>query len=913
MVNSGRDLVYVKVYGIYLGKQFTLPMRTILSTLIICLALIGRSEGTKELAPNASVIVSGKQTTDAAALFIGQSEQGNFASYYSQDLTSKLYVHIIEPATECIYLGFGKAKDRDRIAAEFRFHVYDPLGVLIYSSEVIGENHSQINNWQEAFNGPNTFDMINGYEPVHLSSAILTSGGNSVSGDYYILFENVEHNDVFYISWWDITVANCVNATPIERKGRLWSNNWVLFTPAVDDESSWFDRPFNGSFYIVAPDSLEAGHAFITRMNFNGADFRPAAFGVALNSFGASRTGSVAFNRRSRSYYNLIMEEYPIFLNDPIELFQTADEGTIELLPSTGCIPINFCFQFISTKPGEAEVLLDFFGENGIYDEGSADVVIPVAIHIQDIGQSICVPWDGLDGLGQKYDGRDLEMLNYYISYRQGIFHFPIYDAENNEEGFRLEKIRPVGEPPLLYYDDSNISFDSKTGSPHTALGGCVTPCHTWRGNTYEHSYGNLNLINSWWYARDLKDQGRVELRFAKEEVLDISFCVGDSIRFADSTMRKAGDHIFYYNTRFGCDSLIIYRLNVIKPLAFVTSSFQNLTCDHPVVTLSSEGSAPRGQLDYYWTGSPDIMIQNNTDPEIEIDLPGLYTLEVRVPDVGCRANITVEIINQISYPTFNVKNIPKFGCQKEEQELSMELLEPIGSYTVNWHTADGKILKGSNLLKPTISEAGTYFFELTYLYNECSVTDSIIVVRDTNSYLEINAPISINGDFCNQIEIIASLNSEAYSDLMWTPSENLSCNACLNPMLLAMGNDQFTLTLKDSNQCELSHTVTIDLKTDYKLFVPNSFSPNNDGINDRFSIYSSACAVDVMSFSIYDLWGARVFNRKNFLSTDTDIGWDGQTLDNPIPVPGVYVYAIELELHDGTHTVLKGDLTLVR
>ncbi len=88
-------------------------------------------------------------------------------------------------------------------------------------------------------------------------------------------------------------------------------------------------------------------------------------------------------------------------------------------------------------------------------------------------------------------------------------------------------------------------------------------------------------------------------------------------------------------------------------------------------------------------------------------------------------------------------------------------------------------------------------------------------------------------------------------------------------------------------------------------VFVPNVFSPNNDGKNDRLFVYSNYIAT--MELHIFNQWGQRMV-----LLTDQKQGWDGKFRGSPQPV-GVYVYVLKAVTTDGRTVNKKGSITLVR
>ena len=91
----------------------------------------------------------------------------------------------------------------------------------------------------------------------------------------------------------------------------------------------------------------------------------------------------------------------------------------------------------------------------------------------------------------------------------------------------------------------------------------------------------------------------------------------------------------------------------------------------------------------------------------------------------------------------------------------------------------------------------------------------------------------------------------------------------------------------------------------DCNMYIPNIFSPNNDGENDVFYIRSN-CVIE-FDCIIYDRWGNKVFE-----SHDVNVGWDGD-LNRAQAATGVYVYYVFARMQDGTAQSYEGNITLCR
>lgn len=488
----------------------------ILLTLLLSMTLY--AEGTREVAPNRSIVINGNSTTDIAALHIGNEEYGNFAVVWNSNPMSRLYVNIQDPAAECICLGFSVGHVNrtgiDPPSIPYSFLVKDPLGNIVYGPIVMDAGVGNIFSWEEAHQGPMLPGSTQGYHPFVVSSDDLMSGGWTGKGDYYIQFDYEPDaglgiiDESLLIDFWDISVINCRSANPQVQKGRVWSFNWSFF--AINDYG-FPDRPFNGKFYVCAVDSSEMDKAFVSSVDFNNSGFRPAAFSVAFNNFGTRTTKDVQYNRRSVRNANMTVPAYPIFLNDPVDIYGTPDEGNIEYIDMVRGDDGFMCFKVLATRSGVVEILLDFHKEDGIYTEDTEDVLLSYNISQDEVGKVVCVPWHGMDGKNKAIMNQTFPIQ---LMYNRGILHFPIFDGEYLENGFRLEKIRPGGDPPLLFYDDSEIIRDSGSGEPKVNLDGCETPCHSWDNYVDPEiiGFGNMNTINSWWYSTQRKVDSRATI-----------------------------------------------------------------------------------------------------------------------------------------------------------------------------------------------------------------------------------------------------------------------------------------------------------------------------------------------------------------------------------------------------------------
>jgi len=114
------------------------------------------------------------------------------------------------------------------------------------------------------------------------------------------------------------------------------------------------------------------------------------------------------------------------------------------------------------------------------------------------------------------------------------------------------------------------------------------------------------------------------------------------------------------------------------------------------------------------------------------------------------------------------------------------------------------------------------------------------------------------------------------------------------------------TVTPKIGGCSGTSRSYVITVKPLNKdLFVPNVFTPNGDGKNDKLFAYGNY--VDKLELRIFNQWGEQII-----LINSLSQGWDGTHRGKPQPV-GVYVYVVNARMTDGRNVQLKGSITLLR
>lgn len=218
--------------------------------------------------------------------------------------------------------------------------------------------------------------------------------------------------------------------------------------------------------------------------------------------------------------------------------------------------------------------------------------------------------------------------------------------------------------------------------------------------------------------------------------------------------------------------------------------------------------------------------------------------------------------------------------------------------YTYLWSPALG--LSSTSISNPTASPVDTCIYTVTITdFFDCTASSSVAVF--SNPLAGIDAGI----DDTIEIGKSSQLNAIGVQNCNWSPAVGLSCTNCLNPVATPVETTIYYVMGTDEYDCQSSDSVTVFvIRNDETLYIPSSFSPNGNGVNDLFYVYGSF--IKSIVFQIYDRWGNLIF-----YTDDIKRGWDGK-VDGIALEGGVYVYTVKCTWMSGDKTSRNGIVTLL-
>lgn len=163
-------------------------------------------------------------------------------------------------------------------------------------------------------------------------------------------------------------------------------------------------------------------------------------------------------------------------------------------------------------------------------------------------------------------------------------------------------------------------------------------------------------------------------------------------------------------------------KTNLVKPT--------DLTCK----ILSSIISAFDNNLDwtYSWSSFDGNIISGNNTYSVNADKAGTYDLIVMDTKNGCSSTISITLNEDKAPPVISAGVDKELICNQKDVVLEGKVLFPPANYTYNWFF-NSAILPGNKTLQPIVSNIGTYVLKVDNEGNGCSITDTVLVIQNTN------------------------------------------------------------------------------------------------------------------------------------------------------------------------------------
>ncbi len=379
---------------------------------------------------------------------------------------------------------------------------------------------------------------------------------------------------------------------------------------------------------------------------------------------------------------------------------------------------------------------------------------------------------------------------------------------------------------------------------------------------------------------------------------------------FADNSKDSSGsrtNHTFTtggtYNvsvvvtTPSGCADTSSHIMNVIA-LPNVSIGPDSFICAGSTQMLQAKGADS-----YSWVADNTLSCVSCATP-IAAPLSNTSYIVTGANYFGCKASDTVAL-EVIKPQAISVKNDTL--CLGENATLEVS-----GADQYSWSPA--LYLDNATSASPKFHAAKdtTILYSVTGMDRKKCFTDTktlavkvypipqvSIMEKDINLNVGFSVPLTTKG-------------SPDITQWRWEPQSFLSDARIQNPIASPKQTITYSCVATNGGSCFARDQVTVHVMCNgANLFVPNTFSPNGDGMNDKFFPHGTG-VFNIKSLRVFNRWGEVVYERMNFTANDESAGWDGTYKGAPLS-SDVYVYMLEIICENNSVIPFKGNVTLLR
>ena len=324
--------------------------------------------------------------------------------------------------------------------------------------------------------------------------------------------------------------------------------------------------------------------------------------------------------------------------------------------------------------------------------------------------------------------------------------------------------------------------------------------------------------------------------------------------------------------------------------------------CTNKDITFTDQSIDNGSPLTGWYWDFGDGQTSDKQNPKHSYQNPGLYTVKLRVENAtSCQGWEYKQDVRVNPVPVADFL-LSKPGCSNESiifNDLSISLQGKIIKW--NWDFGDGNIIEKANASPFNYQYTTGGSYQITLKVTSETGCESIVSSQE----LIIPAPsldagkdtIILKGGAI-QFNILATGTNLKYK---WSPSSGLNYDDIKNPVASPIEDTQYTVTITSEEGCTLNDDIFV--KVVEKPVIPNTFTPNGDGVNDLWQIKYLESYPGV-SVNIFNRFGVKVYGSVGYLQA-----WNGILNGQGLPV-GTYYYAIDpkigIPVFTGWVTILR-------
>jgi len=350
------------------------------------------------------------------------------------------------------------------------------------------------------------------------------------------------------------------------------------------------------------------------------------------------------------------------------------------------------------------------------------------------------------------------------------------------------------------------------------------------------------------------------------------------------------------------------FNLEILALPEVETSGSFSLDCETEEVAI---GVPPVPGLIYLWEALDGGALSDPNSSNPTTAVAGTYGLFVTDSVTGCTRSATVEVVDNRTNPVLAV-SVTAPGCSADGGGI-IQVDTVIGGqepylYSLNDEPfQQAPVFEGLNTgdYRLRVQDGGGCEGEVTITLDEILPTDIQLVSLTLGAQ-----PVIVQGD---SVELTVQTIGGTFvlpDSLVWEPAV---CEGCISVVVSPVRTTSYTVSGITAEGCLVTATIVVEVDDNLqRIYVPNAFSPNEDGTNDFLLPYAGPEFTRGISFRIFNRWGGLTYELTDFPLGTSFEGWNGRFNGEPSPT-GVYVYHLVIERSNGQLVEQTGEVHLIR
>ncbi len=327
-----------------------------------------------------------------------------------------------------------------------------------------------------------------------------------------------------------------------------------------------------------------------------------------------------------------------------------------------------------------------------------------------------------------------------------------------------------------------------------------------------------------------------------------------------------------------------------------INAGADTLVCRGKGTTLTATGAAT-----YTWSPSTGLSCANCATPIASPDSITNYVVRGTTAQ-GCSNtdNVTVKVKQPFAMSNSVGDTLCKGGAVR---------LFAIGAASYVWSPSTG--LNSTTSATPLASPSITTVYRVIGTDDKACFKDTGFVTVKVYPIPTVDAGQDKTINVGQTVELKPTVSADV-SSAIWTPTQSIVQTNFPNVTVKPKETTKYTLEVRNAGGCKSRDQVTIFVICNgANIFIPNTFSPNGDGVNDIFYPRGSGL-FSIKTLRIFNRWGEVVFEKNGFLPNDVSAGWNGSFKGLKL-TPDVYVYTVDIICDNSIVLTLKGNVALIQ